>query len=192
MKESCRAAFLMLAAMTVLTGVGYPLAVTAFAQAVFPHQANGSVVVRGGRAVGSSLIGQGFRRAGSFWSRPSATSPVPYNAASSAGSNLGPLNPALWSEVGRRIESLRRADSSIEGVPVDLVTASGSGLDPHISPAAAAIQVPRVARARGKSEAEIRRLVARHTEGRQGGLLGEPRVNVLLLNLALDEASTPP
>lgn len=192
MKEAFRTALLMLATMTVLTGIVYPLAITALAQVAFSHQARGSLVVRDGRAVGSALVGQSFRRPGSFWSRPSATSPIPYNAASSGGSNLGPLNPALKAQVEARIGSLRRADSSIGKVPVDLVTASGSGLDPHISPAAAEIQVPRVARARGKSDDEIRRLVALHTEGRQWGLLGEPRVNVLLLNLALDEATTRP
>jgi K+-transporting ATPase ATPase C chain len=158
----------------------------------FPHRANGSLVFRDGQAVGSSLVGQSFSRPGHFWGRPSATSPTPYNAASSGGSNLGPLNPTLKGNVEARIESLRGADPSIGKVPADLVTASGSGLDPHISPAAAEVQVPRVAKARGRSEDEIRRLVALHTEGRQFGLLGEPRVNVLLLNLSLDEATDRP
>jgi K+-transporting ATPase ATPase C chain len=192
MKEAFRTSLLMLATMTLLTGVVYPLAITALAQVAFSHRANGSLVVRDGRAVGSSLVGQAFRRPGYSWSRPSATSPIPYTAASSGGSNLGPLNPTLRAEVESRIGSLRRADTSIGKVPVDLVTASGSGLDPHISPAAAEIQVPRVARARGKSEDEIRRLVVLNTEGRQFGFLGEPRVNVLLLNLSLDEATDRP
>jgi K+-transporting ATPase ATPase C chain len=186
MKEAFRTSFLMLATMTVLTGVVYPLAITALAQVSLPHRANGSLVVRDGRAVGSSLVGQPFRSPGHFWGRPSATSPTPYNAASSGGSNLGSLNPTLQSNVRSHIDELRSGDPSIGRVPVDLVTASGSGLDPHISPAAAEVQVPRVAKARGKSEAEIRRLVTLHTEGRQFGLLGEPRVNVLMLNLALD------
>jgi K+-transporting ATPase ATPase C chain len=186
MKDALRTSFVMLVILTVLTGVVYPLIVTAVAQVVFPGQANGSLVVRDGKPVGSSLVGQPFTRPGYFWGRPSATSPTPYNAAASSGSNLGPLNPALEANVRARIEELRAGDPSIGRLPVDLVTASGSGLDPHISPAAAEVQVPRVAKARGKSEDEIRRLVARHTEGRQLGLLGEPRVNVLLLNLALD------
>jgi K+-transporting ATPase ATPase C chain len=192
MKEAFRASLLMLAAMTVLTGVVYPLAITALAQVAIPHRADGSLVVRDGKPVGSSLVGQPFRSRGHFWGRPSATSQAPYNAASSGGSNLGPLNPTLKGNVEARIGSLRGADPSVGRVPVDLVTASGSGLDPHISPAAAEVQVPRVAKARGKPEDEIRRLVALNTEGRQFGLLGEPRVNVLLLNLALDTAAARP
>ncbi len=188
MKEAFRTSILMLAIMTVLTGVAYPLAITALARAAFPHLADGSLVVRDGRTVGSSLVGQPFRSPGHFWGRPSATSPMPHNAASSGGSNLGPLDPTLKGDVESRIGSLRSADPSIGKVPVDLVTSSGSGLDPHISPSAAEVQVPRVAKALGKSEDDIRRFVTRHTEGRQFGLLGEPRVNVLLLNLAIDEA----
>jgi K+-transporting ATPase ATPase C chain len=192
MKDALRTSVVMLAILTVLTGVAYPLLVTAVAQVVFPSQANGSLIVRDGTLVGSSLVGQSFTADGSFWGRPSATSPVPYNAASSAGSNLGPLNPDLRSGVEERIDELRMGDPGLKPVPVDLVTASGSGLDPHISPASAEAQVPRVARARGMSEDELRRLVARHVEGRQLGLLGEPRVNVLRLNLALDEAADRP
>lgn len=192
MKEIFRASIAMLAVMTLLTGLAYPLAVTAFARAFFPALAGGSLVFREGEAVGSTLVGQPFTQPGYFWGRPSATAPTPCNAASSGGSNLGPLNPALRENVRARLGALRQADPSIGAVPVDLVTASGSGLDPHISPAAALVQVPRVAKARGKSDDEIRRLVALHTEGRQLGLLGEPRVNVLLLNLALDEAAARP
>jgi len=192
MKEAFRTSFVMLLILTVLTGLVYPLVVTAVAQVVFPTQENGSLLVRDGKPVGSSLVGQGFRRPGYFWGRPSATSPTPYDAASSGGSNLGPLNPTLRGNVQARIDELRRADPGLGSVPVDLVTASGSGLDPHVSPASAEAQVRRVARARGMPEDEIRRLVARHTEGRQLGLLGEPRVNVLLLNLALDEATDRP
>lgn len=192
MKEAFRISLLMLATMTVLTGVVYPLAITLLAQVALPYRANGSLVVRDGKAVGSSLVGQPFRSPSHFWGRLSATSPTPYNAASSGGSNLGPLNPTLQSNVRSRIDELRSGDPSIAIVPVDLVTASGSGLDPHISRAAAEVQVPRVAKARGKPEDEIRRLVALHTEGRQFGFLGEPRVNVLLLNLALDETNDRP
>jgi K+-transporting ATPase ATPase C chain len=182
----------MLAILTVLTGAVYPLVVTAVAQIVFPTQANGSLVFRDGRPVGSSLIGQGFSGPQYFWGRPSATAPTPYNAASSGGSNLGPLNPALSRRVQSRIAELRRNDPGLGAVPVDLVTSSGSGLDPHLGPASAEVQATRVAKARGMSEDKVRGLVSRYTEGRQLGLLGEPRVNVLLLNLALDEASARP
>ena len=160
---------------------------TGVAQLAFPGAANGSLIVRDGRAVGSTLIGQPFAGPKYFWGRPSATSPSPYNAAASGGSNLGPLNPALATNVRARVEALRGAGLPEQTpVPVDLATASGSGLDPHISPAAAEVQVERVAAARGRSPAEVRDLITRHTEGRQLGLLGEPRVNVLLLNLDLD------
>jgi K+-transporting ATPase ATPase C chain len=186
MKESLRTSVVLLAVFTVLTGLAYPLVVTGIAQVVFPAQANGSLLVLDGRPVGSALIGQPFSRPAYFWGRPSATPRVPYNAAASGGSNLGPSNPDLVRQVRSRIEALRAYDRSLTTVPVDLVTASGSGLDPHLSPAAAEAQVPRVAKARGRSEEEIRRLVRRHTEPRQLGLLGEPRVNVLRLNLALD------
>lgn len=181
-----RPAILMLALLSVLCGLVYPALVTGLAVLAFPHQAGGSLIVRGDRVVGSTLIGQPFASPGFFWGRPSATSP-PYNAAASAGSNLGPSNPSLHDAVRARIAALRAADPALVGpVPVDLVTSSGSGLDPHISVAAALVQVPRVARARGVAETVLRELVARHTEGRQLGVLGEPRVNVLELNLALD------
>ena len=183
-----RPALVILVVMTVVTGVVYPLAVTAIAQLVFPHQANGSLIVdKSGKVVGSSLIGQPFDDPKYFWGRPSATSPFGYNAASSAGSNLSPTNPALIKSVQGRVDALRAADPDNKAaVPVDLVTASGSGLDPHISPAAALYQVNRVAKARKLQPDSVRTLVERHTEGRQWGFLGEPRVNVLALNLALD------
>lgn len=187
MRSEFRPAIVMVVALTVLTGVLYPLAVTAIARLAFPAQARGSLIVRDGRVVGSRLIGQSFDRREFFWGRLSATTPVPYNAAASAGSNYGPLNPALIHAAKARIGALRAADSTATGpVPVDLVTASGSGLDPHISPAAAEYQVARVARARRMSPDAVRALVARHTEGSTFGLLGEPRVNVLELNLALE------
>ncbi len=173
---------------TVLTGGIYPVAITLAARLLFPRQASGSVIVQDGRPVGSALIGQQVDDPKYFWGRLSATSPVPNNAASSSGSNLGPSNPALRDAVRARIAALRSADSTNAApVPVDLVTASGSGLDPHISPAAAAYQVARVARTRGLDAAKVRALVLAHTEARQLGVLGEPRVNVLRLNLALDQ-----
>jgi K+-transporting ATPase ATPase C chain len=173
--------------LTLITGVLYPLAVTAVAQILFPRQANGSLLIAGGQVAGSTLIGQPFDQPRYFWGRLSATSPFPYNAAASGGSNLGPTNGALLDEAQARIQALRAADpGNTTRIPVDLVTSSASGLDPHISPAAAEYQVPRVARARGIPEATVRQLVARFTQGRQLGLLGEPRVNVLELNRALD------
>jgi potassium-transporting ATPase KdpC subunit len=182
-----RPAIVSLILLSVVTGLAYPAVVTAIAQLVFPRQANGSLIVRDGKVVGSSLIGQPFDDPKYFWGRPSATSPFPYNAASSSGSNQGPTNPALLDAVKGRVEALRAADpGNTAPVPVDLVTASGSGLDPHISPAAALYQVPRVAKTRKLDEAAVQRLVEQHTEGRQWGFLGEPRVNVLALNLALD------
>ncbi len=174
---------------TILTGIVYPLAVTAIAQLVFPRQANGSISVKNGKAVGSSLIGQEFNDPKHFWGRLSATTPYPYNGGSSSGSNLGPNNPDLVKAVQTRIDALHAADrGNTEKIPVDLVTASGSGLDPHISLAAAEYQVRRVASAREIDEAQVRHLVARHSEGRWLGLFGEPVVNVLELNLALDNA----
>lgn len=187
MKHQLRPALMMLLVLTVLTGVMYPLAVTGLAHLLFPTQANGSLMTRDGKVIGSELIGQYFDEPKYFWGRPSATSPYPYNAAASSGSNLGPTNPVLIEAVKTRVAALRAADPGDEApVPVDLVTASGSGLDPHISPAAALYQVHRVARVRGVQESQVKDLVALHTEGRQFGLLGEPRVNVLKLNLALD------
>ena len=187
MWTSIRSAALLLLVFTVLTGVAYPLLVTGIAQGIMPARANGSLMVQDGKAAGSALIGQPFSDPKYFWGRPSATGSFPYNAAASSGSNLGPTNPALAGAVGTRIAALRAADPGNEApVPVDLVTASASGLDPHISPAAAQFQVPRVARARNLPEERVKQLVAQNTEHRQFGILGEPRVNVLRLNLALD------
>lgn len=187
MRAQLRPAAVSLILFTVITGVVYPLAVTGLAQVFFPRQANGSLMVRNGQALGSELIGQPFDDPKYFWSRPSATLLFPYNAAASAGSNLGPLNPDLVKAAQARINALRAADSgNTAPIPVDLVTASASGLDPHLSVAAALYQVPRVARGRGLSEDQVRTLVKQFTEGRQFGILGEARVNVFKLNLALD------
>jgi potassium-transporting ATPase KdpC subunit len=187
LSQQLRPALVSLAIFTVLLGVGYPLLVTGVAQAAFPRQANGSLIARGGAIGGSTLIGQPFTDPKYFWSRASATAPAQYNGGASSGTNQGPTNPALVEAVQGRIKALREADPGITApIPVDLVTASASGLDPHISPAAADFQVRRVARARGLDEGAVRGLVAAHTEGRQLGVLGEPRVNVLELNLALD------
>jgi len=173
---------------TLMTGFIYPLVVTGVAQLVFPRQANGSLIVRNGQVVGSEFIGQSFSDPKYFWGRLSATGSFPYNAAASSGSNLGPSNPVLMEAVQARIDALKAADpTNTQPIPVDLVTASGSGLDPHISLAASLYQLPRVARARGMSEAAVRSLIDLYTEGRQFGFLGEPRVNFLKLNLALDE-----
>ena len=194
-RTQLRLALAALAILTIIAGIIYPLVVTGLAQALFPYQANGSIIVgKDGQPLGSALIGQQFDDPKYFWGRLSATGPVPYSAfnadrlTASSGSNYGPLNPALKDAAQARVDALRAADpGNAAPIPVDLVTASGSGLDPHISPAAAAYQVARVARARGMDEAQVRDLVTRHTEGRQLGLLGEPRVNVLELNLALDQ-----
>jgi potassium-transporting ATPase KdpC subunit len=187
MGRQLRAAIMSLLVLTAITGVAYPLVVTGIAQLLFPWQANGSLIVKDGKPVGSALIGQPFDDPKYFWSRPSATSPYPDNAASSSGSNLGPTNPDLAKAVQGRIDALRAADpGNTAPIPVDLVTASGSGLDPHVSPASALYQVPRVAKARGLDVARVRDLVTQYTEGRQWGIFGEPRVNVLRLNLALD------
>jgi K+-transporting ATPase ATPase C chain len=184
---SLRPALVLFLLLTVLTGFLYPLAVTGVAQLLFPAQAAGSIVTRDGHAVGSRLIGQGFSDPKYFWSRPSATTPQPYNGTASTGSNLGPLNPALRDAIKARVAALRAADPGNGApVPIDLVTASGSGLDPEISLAAANYQAARVARARGLAPERVQALIAQHAEGRLLGVLGEPRVNVLELNLALD------
>jgi K+-transporting ATPase ATPase C chain len=194
MLAQLRAAAVSLAIFTVLTGIAYPLLVTGIAQAAFPSQANGSLIVQNGKAVGSRLIGQTFDDPKYFWGRLSATvdansKALPYNAGASGASNLGPTNPALVDEVKGRLDALAAADPDTKDpVPVDLVTSSASGLDPDISPAAALYQVHRVAKARGLDEARLRALVESHTQDRTLGVLGEPRVNVVELNLALDGA----
>jgi len=186
-REILRPAVVLLTALTVLTGGLYPLIVTGIARALFPAAAAGSILERDGRAVGSSLIGQSFTDPGHFWSRPSATTPQPYNGSASTGSNLGPLNPALLDAVKARLAALHAADpGNAAPVPADLVTASASGLDPHISLAAAYYQAARVAHARGLDVSRVRALIAAQGEGRLLGILGEPRVNVLELNLAVD------
>ena len=180
-------AIILLALLTVATGLLYPLAVTMIAQGIFPEQANGSLLIHYGEVAGSTLVGQPFDDRRYFWSRPSATAPYPYNAAASAGTNLGPTNSRLLDDVAARVEALQTADpGNAAPVPVDLVTASASGLDPHVSVASAHYQIARVARVRGLDEEIIAQLVAQYTEPRQFGVLGEPRVNVLRLNLALD------
>ncbi|HTP07277.1 MAG TPA: potassium-transporting ATPase subunit KdpC [Anaerolineae bacterium] len=193
MRAQIKPAIIILALLTLITGVIYPLLITVIAQVAFPAQANGSLIMKNGQAIGSHLIGQQFDDPKYFWGRLSATSSYPYNAfdantlTASSGSNYGPLNPALTQTVQSRIDALKAADpGDTQPIPVDLVTASGSGLDPHISPAAAAYQVARVAKARGLDVSVVQQLVAQHTEGRDLGILGEPRVNVLELNLALD------
>jgi potassium-transporting ATPase KdpC subunit len=187
-----RPALVLFVVLSALTGVAYPLVVTGIAQAAFPEQAAGSLILRDGKPVGSALIGQHFSDPKYVWGRPSATGPMPHNASASGGSNLGPLNPALAEAVKGRIEALRAADpGNTAPVPVDLVTTSASGLDPHLSVAGATFQAARVARARGLPLAQVQQLIAAHTEGRLLGLLGEARVNVLQLNLALDAAPRP-
>lgn len=182
-----RPAIILFLVLTAITGIVYPLVITGIAQLAFPAQAGGSIILEDGKAVGSILIGQSFSDPKHFWSRPSATSPQPYNGLASGGSNLGPLNPALTDSVKARIDALRAADpNNTAPIPVDLVTASASGLDPDISLAAAYYQIPRVARTRGLRPEAVRTLVAAHAQGRWLGILGEPRVNALELNLALD------
>lgn len=188
MKTILRPALALFVLLTIVTGVVYPVVVTAISQAAFPHQANGSLMERGGKPIGSEIIGQQFDAPYYFWGRLSATTPNPYNSSSSSGSNLGPTNPALVDEVKGRIAALHAADPTNTAlIPVDLVTSSGSGLDPDITPAAAEYQAGRVAHARGVSREQIEMLIAQHTQGRQLGLFGEPHVNVLQLNLALDD-----
>ena len=189
LRSSLRPALVLFALLSALTGLAYPLLVTGVAQVVFADAANGSLVTKDGKTVGSQLIGQAFSEPGHVWGRPSATGPFAYNAGASGGSNLGPLNPALADTVKARVEALRAADpGNTAAVPVDLVTASASGLDPDISRAAADYQLARVARVRGLAEAQVRVLVDRHTQGAWLGFIGEPRVNVLALNLALEAA----
>jgi K+-transporting ATPase ATPase C chain len=199
MLQEVRPAIVLIVALTLITGVAYPFAMTGIARAVFPNQSQGSLIERDGKVVGSALIGQEFKGDGYFHGRPSATVapdpndstktvPAPYNAANSGGSNLGPTNKSLIERVQAEVEKLKQGKMSTQ-VPIDLVTTSSSGLDPHISPAAALFQVPRVAKARNMPEDRLHRLVEEHVEGRALGLLGEPRVNVLALNLALDRAA---
>ena len=188
MRTQLKPAIVLLVLFTFITGVLYPLAITALAQVAFPQQANGSLIIENGQPVGSNLIGQPFDDPAYFWGRLSATGPVPYNGTASSGSNLGPTSATLMGNIQARLDALHAADSGNDApVPVDLATASASGLDPHISLAAARYQAARVARVRGLDLAEVNRLINEHTAGRTFGLLGEPRVNVLLLNLALDE-----
>jgi K+-transporting ATPase ATPase C chain len=188
MSAVIRPAIVLFLVMTVVTGIAYPLVVTGLAQVIFPHQAAGSLIVKDGKAVGSELIGQNFSDPKYFWSRPSATTPQPYNGLASTGSNLGPLNPALTDGIKKNIDALRAADPENKApVPVDLVTASASGLDPEISLAAANYQAARVARVRGLAAVAVHQLISTHAQARWLGFLGEPRVNVLQLNLALDE-----
>jgi len=190
MKTLLRPAISLFLLLTVVTGIAYPLVVTGVAKVAFPDQAGGSLIVKDGKPIGSALIGQNFADPKYFWGRPSATSPQPYNGTASGGSNQGPLNPALTDAVKGRIDALKAADpGNDKPVPADLVTASGSGLDPHISPAAAEYQAARVAKARGLPLEKLNALIGQHTEGRQWGLFGDPRVSVLALNNALDQAS---
>jgi len=187
-QKQVKSAFLIFVFLTIITGIIYPLLVTAIAQTFFQHQANGSIVFKDGRPIGSSLIGQSFDDPKYFWGRPSATSPRPYNASTSSGSNLGPLNEALRQALEARIKALQSADpESKQPIPIDLVTASASGLDPHISIAAAMYQVPRVARLRGMPREKVAQIVKENTQGRFLWVMGEPTVNVLQLNLTLDK-----
>ncbi len=187
MNNLLRPAISLFVLLSVMTGIVYPLVVTGIAQVTFPEQAGGSLIVKDGKPIGSALIGQSFTDPKYFWGRPSATSPQSYNAAASSGSNQGPLNPALTDAVKGRVDALKAADPTNNNpIPADLVTASASGLDPHISPVAAAYQIARVAKTRGLPLERLTALIAQHTQGRQWGVFGEPRVNVLKLNLALD------
>jgi potassium-transporting ATPase KdpC subunit len=187
MIKQLRSALILFVLLAAVTGIAYPLLITGIGQTVFSHQAKGSLILQDGRVLGSELIGQPFTDPKYFWGRPSATAPFPYNAAASSGSNLGPTNPAFLDSVKARIKALQEADPGNPApISVDLVTASGSGLDPHVSPAAAEYQVNRVAKARKLDPKQVRERVSKYTEGRQFGILGEPRVNVLKLNLALD------
>ncbi|ACT48359.1 potassium-transporting ATPase subunit KdpC [Methylotenera mobilis] len=189
-KQTIRSAALLFVVLTIITGIVYPLVTTGIGQWLMPKQAGGSLIEKDGKLVGSTLIGQNFTEAKYFWGRPSATAPYPNNAAASTGSSLGPLNPALAEAVKGRVAALKNADpDNSQPIPVDLVTTSASGLDPHISPAAAYYQINRVAKARGLSPETVQALINNNTEGRQWGVLGEPRVNVLLLNIALDNAT---
>jgi potassium-transporting ATPase KdpC subunit len=182
-----KSALIVFVMLTIITGIAYPLAVTAVAQLAFPHQTNGSLIVNADKIVGSELLGQGFDDPKYFWGRPSATAAFPYDASSSTGSNLGPTNPDQLKAVHGRLDAIHQAQpNDSRPVPIELVTASASGLDPEISPAAAEYQITRIAKARGLSEEKVRTLVATQTQGRTFGVLGEPRVNVLKLNLALD------
>ena len=188
LKQSLRPAVVLFILLSIITGIAYPLATTALGKWLLPQQANGSLIESEGKLIGSSLIGQNFTEAKYFWGRPSATGPYPNNASASSGSNQGPLNPALADAVKSRVSALKAANpNNALPVPVDLVTASASGLDPHISPAAAAYQASRVAKERGLSVTSVQALIDDNTEGRQWGVLGEPRVNVLKLNMALDK-----
>jgi K+-transporting ATPase ATPase C chain len=188
MVKHFKPAIILFLILSVITGIIYPAVVTGLAQLLFPNQANGSLMADSrGKTTGSRLIGQPFSSPGHFWGRPSATGPFPYNAGASSGSNLGPTNPALVDTVNSRIQALKAVDPDNKmPIPVDLITASGSGLDPHISPAAAEYQVNRIAKTRNIDPAKLRELIQAHTEARQWGLFGEPRINVLTLNLALD------
>lgn len=186
--QPLRPALVLFAGLTLITGVAYPLLTTGIGQVLFPQQVSGSLITENGKVIGSALIGQSFTEPKYFWGRPSATSPSPYNAGASSGSNLGPLNPTLTTAVSERVDALRQLDpSNSAAVPVDLVTASASGLDPDISPAAAYYQAARIARLRQLPLQTVNALIATHTQGRQWGILGEARVNVLLLNIALDK-----
>ncbi len=187
MKTLLRPAVSLFVLLTAITGIVYPLAVTGVAKVAFPEAADGSLIVKDGKAVGSRLIGQNFTDPKYFWGRPSATGPMPYNASASGGSNQGPLNPALVDAAKGRIDALKAADpDNKQPIPADLVNASASGLDPHISPETAAYQITRIASQRQLPPADLKALVSQHTEGRQWGVFGEPRVNVLQLNIALD------